>query len=373
MLPVSPEFLDAVRGSHRSVVRARIITPGATGADPAGVDLRIEDGSVTLDATADVRGTLDLTVAEAWPAGITTADLVPYGTELAISRGIVFGNGRVERAPLGIYRVITVEQEDAPKGPLQITAQDRMSGIVEARLIAPVQYVEANTYGDVVGDLVSAIYPGVVIEWDDDTDTDTIDRKLVAEEDRFAFLQDLVTSVGKVWWFDYRGVLVIKDPPDPAAPVWTVDAGARGVLVTASRALTREGVYNAVVATGEALDSKPPPYAVAYDLDPGSVTYWEGAFGKVPRFYSSPFIKTNAQAAKAATSMLEQVLGVPYAVDLSAVPNPAVEPLDAVRVVYPPVLGRSPVVAEETHVLEQVTIPLQPAAALTASTRLQTL
>lgn len=373
MLPVSADFLAAVRTSHRIVSRARIITPGATGTDPAGVDLAIIDGSVTLDATADIRGSVDLSVAEAWPAGVTTAHLVPYGTELAVSRGILFGNGAVERAPLGIYRVTAVEQEDAPYGPLQITAEDRMSGIVEARLLAPLQYGATTTYGDVVGDLVSAIYPDVVIEWDDATETEQLGRRLVAEEDRYAFLKDLITAVGKVWWFDYRGVLVIKDPPDPAAPVWDVDAGRGGALVQASRALTREGIFNAVVAAGEALDNKAPPYAVAYDLDPASVTYWEGAFGKVPRFYSSPFIKTNAQALKAATNMLAGVLGLPYSVDLTALPNPALEPLDPVRVVYPPVLGRSPIVAEETHVLEQLQIPLTPGVALTASTRLQTL
>jgi hypothetical protein len=373
VLPVSADFLAAVRTSHRIASRVRVITPGATGADPAGGDLRIEDGSVTLDSTADVRGRLDLTVAEDWPAGVSTADLVPYGTELAVSRGILFGNGAIERAPLGIYRITSVEQEDAPAGHLQITAEDRMSGIVEARLLAPLQYGATATYGDVVGDLVSAVYPDVVIEWDDAAETEQLGRRLVAEEDRYAFLKDLVTALGKVWWFDYRGVLVIKDAPDPAVPVWDIDAGKNGALVQASRALTREGVFNAVVAAGEALDNKPPPYAVAYDLDPASVTHWEGDFGKVPRFYSSPFIKTNAQALKAATNMLAGVLGLPYAVDLTALPNPALEPLDPVRVVYPPVLGRSPIVAEETHVLEQLQIPLAPGTPLTATTRLQTL
>lgn len=373
MLPVSTAFLASVRTSHRITSRARIITPGATGADPPGIDLAVIDGSVTLDATADVRGRLDLTLAEAWPAGFTTAHLVPYGTEIAVSRGVLFGNGAIERAPLGIYRITAVEQEDAPTGPLQISAEDRMSGLVEARLIAPVQYLASNTYGDVVGDLVSAVYPDVVIEWDDDTETDTLGRTAIAEEDRHGFLKDLITSLGKVWWFDYRGVLVIKDPPDPTEPVWDVDAGAAGALVHASRTLSRENVYNAVVATGEALDGVPPPYAVVFDLDPTSVTWWDGDFGKVPRFYSSPFIKTNAQALKAATNMLAEVLGLPYAVDLGAVPNPALEPLDAVRVVYPPVLGRSPIVARETHILEQVHIPLLAGPPLTATTRMQTL
>lgn len=373
MLPVSADFLAAVRASHRIVSRARIITPGVTGADPAGTDLRIVDGTVTLDATADIRGSLDLTLAEPWPAGTTTGDVVPYGTELAVSRGVVFGNGRIERAPLGIYRIISVEQEDAPDGPLRVSAQDRMAAIVDARLMAPVQYDAATTYGAVLLDLVQEVLPDQPIEWDDATNLEALGRKVVAEEDRFAFLNELVTAVGKVWWFDYRGVLVIRDPPDPTAAVFDVDAGANGVLVALSRALTREGMYNAVVATGEGADQVPPAFGVAYDMDPDSVTYWEGDFGKVPRFFSSPLLTTDAKARNAARSMLLTALGLPYSVSFGMVPNPALEPLDAVRVVHPPRPTNTPHVVTELHVLEQLTIGLGAATEMSATTRKQTL
>lgn len=373
MLPVSAEFLAAVRSSHTVVPRARVITPAATGVDPAGTDLLIVDGTVTLDATADVRGTLDLGVIAPWPTAMTTADLVPYGTEVAVSRGVVFGNGDVERAPLGIYRITMVEQSDAPAGALRITGSDRMQGVIEARLLAPVQYAATTPVGTVVANLVGEVYPSVVIQWDDATNLQQLGRAAVAEEDRYGFLNELVTSLGKVWFFDYRGILVIRTPPAATtAPVWTVDAGADGVLVSASRALNRENVFNAVVAVGEALDDAAPPYGVAYDMNPASVTYWLGPFGKVPRPpYSSPLITTNAQAAAAASKILAESLGLPYSVDFTAVANPALEPLDVVEVVYPPVLGRSPAVRRERHVIDRVTVGLS-AATLTAGTRLTT-
>lgn len=373
MLPVSAAFLDSVHGSHRIVSRARIITPGATGANPAGTDLLIIDGSVTLDATADVRGTLDLTVADPWPAGNTTGHLVPYGTELAVSRGVVFGNGRIERAPLGIYRITDVEQDDAPDGPLRIAAADRMSAIIDGRLVAPVQYPATALYGVVVADLVQAVLPGQLIEWDDATNLEAIGRNVVAEEDRAAFLRDLVTALGKVWFFDYRGILVIRDPPDPTLPVIDIAAGRNGVVVSIARALTREDMYNAVIATGEGVDGVAPTYGAAYDLDPTSVTYWHGSFGKVPEFFSSPLLTTNTKAQKAAKSMLIKALGLPYAVSFGMVPNPALEPLDAVRVLYPPRAARSPDDAVELHVLEQLTIGLGADTAMNATTRRQTL
>lgn len=372
MLPVSDAFLAAVRSSHEAVSRVRVITPGATGADPAGVDLRVESGTVTLDGEADVRGTLDLSVLDAWPDTASTADLVPYGTELAVSRGVVFGNGDIQRAPLGIYRVTSVEQSDAPGGPLRVTASDRMAGLIDAQLLAPRQFLAAATYGTVISTLVTEVYPSAVIEWDDATNVVAIGRTTVVELDRYAFLKDLVKALGKVFYYDYRGVLVIRDPPDPTVAVWDVDAGANGVLVSVSRSRSRDGVRNAVVATGEALDDAPPPRASVTDSDPSSVTYWDGPFGKVPEFFSSPLIFTAAQATKAATTRLRQTSGLPFSVDFTAVPNPALEPGDVVDLVYPPVLGRSPTVQRETHSLDRLVISLAPAGALGASTRLQT-
>ncbi len=371
MLPVSGAFLAALRSSHAMVSRALVLTtPGDTGADVAGTALTVIDGSVVLDSTADIRGTLDLTVKAPWPDTYTTADLVPYGTEIAISRGIVFGNGNIERAPLGIFRLEDAEQDDAPQGTIRLVGRDRMAGIIDARLLAPVQYLSGETYGAVVEDLVLAVYPAGVIEWDDATDTEVIGRAVIVEQDRFGFLRDLVTSVGKVMYYDYRGVLVIRDPPDPGAVVWEVDAGAGGVLARVARSRSRAGVYNAVVATGEALDDVPPPTGYAFDVDPASVTYWLGAFGQVPTWYSSPFITTEAQARRAAASILVGHLGLPYEVSFSAVPNAALEPLDAVRITYPPEPGRHPTVRRETHQVDRLTIGLGPSSLMAAATKL---
>ncbi len=373
MLPVSEEFLATLRGSHQVVTSVYLVTPGQTGVTPTGRELAVVEGAVTLDGTADVRGTLDLTVAEPWPDGVGVDQLAPYGSEVFVTRGVVLGNGKIQRAPLGYYRLTMVEQSDAPQGTLRLTGQDRMAGIVDARLLSPVQYSAATTYGQAVEDLVTGVYPGATIDWDDATDAQPLGRAVVSEDDRYALLLDLVQSAGKIMFWDYRGVLVVKDPPDAAAPVWEVNAGRDGVLVSVGRALSREEVYNAVAATGEALDDSPPVAGYAYDLDPASPTYWDGPFGKVPRFYSSPLLTTADQATKAAESLLAQSTGLPYVVDFSAVPNPALEPFDPVRVTYPVDMTRHPRRAREIHVLAAITIPLGAAGTLDAHTRKVTL
>jgi hypothetical protein len=139
------------------------------------------------------------------------------------------------------------------------------------------------------------------------------------------------------------------------------------VLVTSARRLTSKGVYNAVVASGEATDTNPPVSAVAIDNDPNSPTYFYGPFGKVPRFYSSPFITSTDQAFSAASTDLRRQFGLPYTISLDAIPHPGLEVWDPVRVL--------PSVRDSwtTHALETMTIPLTHDGAMTATSREQRL
>jgi hypothetical protein len=364
--PVSAAFLRTVRGSHRAVFEARVVAPGQTGTDPDGTDILVLGGDVELDGAAAIRSTLDLTTdgTGMWPTSPSSL-LTPYGNEIFVRRGIAYGNGTTEWVSLGYFRIESPEQDQAPDGEIRISGKDRMAGLVDARLLTPVQFPANTTLGEIMDQLVGDVYPWATIEWDDVTDQTTIGRGLVAEEDRHGFLAELVTAAGKIWYWDHRGVLVIRSPADPSSPVFDVNHGEDGVLVSMGRRLTREGVYNAVVATGEGADTSIPARGVAVDGNPNSPTYWYGPFGKVPRFFSSPFLITDLQAARAAAAMLQQSLGLPYAVDFTAVPNPALEPDDPIRVSYSSRHG------DETHVIERLTIPLSVDAPLAGSTREQ--
>lgn len=381
MFPVSDAFLAAVRSSHAIASSAIILTPpGQTGSNPIGSTLDIVSGSVTLDATANIRGSADLTVAESWAAANTTNDLVPYGTEIAITRGIVFGNGVTQRVPLGIYQLTDVEQSDAPKGSIRLTLQDRMSAVIRSRLEKPIYFVTGTSYDTIFNRLINnatdGAIPGSTISWDDTAATGsgkTLLRGLVCEQDRFGFLDNLAKGLGKIWYWDYRGILVIKSLPSSTTPIWSADSGVDGVLVSAARGLTRQNVYNAIVVTGEGLDSAlTPPVATAYDLDPASVTLWGGPFGKVPDFYSDPSITDSASALASANLQLAQAKGLPYNVDFTQVPNPALEPYDPVALVYPPDLAASPHVKTELHILQQIVVGLGSSEGMHCTTKLTT-
>lgn len=366
MRPVSDDFLTTIRGSHQLAVRCRVLTSFQTGVNPTGgAELDVIDGEVRLDGTADVRGACDVTahLADYDFTRDPTALLTPYGNELFIERGVTFATGNRELVSLGYFRLDRVEQTRRPGEPLRLTGRDRMIALVDFRSLTQRVFVASTTLRDVIEPLVTEVYPAAVITYDFDPDAVTLGGQQVLEEQQtyHDFIDDLVRSRGKIMYWNHRGELTIRTAPDATTPVFTVNAGRDGVLVTLDRELDREGVYNAVLAAGEAPDDDPPVRGIARDNDPASPTYWGGRFGKVPRFYFSSFLRSNSQAENAAVELLKRSIGLPYRVSFEAVVNPALEPLDPVRVEH---AG-----GYEVHVLERLTVPLTADGALDAETR----
>lgn len=361
MRDVSAAFLAALRGSHTMRCEAYVCTTYQNGVSPDGVEIPIIDGDVIHDGKADVRSTLDLATLGDFPYKVGDL-LVPYGNEIFVRRGVEFGDRSTEWVSQGYFRIETVSQRDVPTGAITVTASDRMAGIIDGRLTSPRQYVHDTTVKAVFEDLIFEVYPGAVVEFPDMTaDAVTINRRLVCEEDRYEFLRDLAASHGRNFYVDHRGHFVVRRPPAATEALWTVNGGEGGVLVEASREISRRGVYNGVVATGEGADDVDPVRSLAVDNDERSPTYWLGPFGKVPRFYSSPMITTLTQARTAARKLLQDNLGLPYSLDFTAIPNPALEPDDPVEVRLP----------DQTyvHTIEKVTVPLVASAPLTAQTK----
>lgn len=367
MRPVSSQFLLTLRGSHKIFTRVQVLTAFQTGTAPVGgTVLNVVDGAVSLDGDADVRASVELVTTggvNVFPQR-STDQLTPYGNELFVECGIELTNGSVEIVSQGYFRIDSVEQSNAPHGTVRVIGYDRMKGVVEARLTAPVSFAAGTTVADIFDVLIFEVYPLATVEFDDALfAASTLTSTQVAEESRFDFLNNIVTSNGNIMYWDHRGILVVKQSPDPTVSVWDVNAGTQGVLVNSTRAVSREGVYNAVVALGESVNDTPPVRAIAYDSDPSSPTYWFGNYGKVPRFFSSSFITTYDQALGAAQGILKKTLGLPHSVNFTSISNPALEPLDAITI------NQLDVVA--LHVIETLVIPLSAQRALTATTRRQ--
>lgn len=358
MYAVSSAFLDALRRSHVVVLQV----DAYRGAVLIQSDIPISGGSVTVDGGSQIRRTLSLTVADPGldPKVDPLAVLAPFGSDLVVKRGIRFPNGNIEWVPLGRFRIENVKAAVA-QNAIEVTGSDRAATVKDYRFTAITQSNTSNTVVQEITRLIRDALPALPVT--DRTGSTAGTPSVYWERERWDAIEQLGQAIGADVYFDPSGNGVIAPAPAvTASPAWMIDAGELGVMVDGSRETSRETVYNGVVASGESDGDIPPVTATVWDTDPTSPTYYAGSFGPKPFFYVSPLLTTTAQCISAATAMLGRVKGLIRQLDLSCVPNPALESGDVIRVLFPD--G-----TYETHLIDSFTVPLDPDSAMTLKTR----
>lgn len=381
MRAVSDRFKNAVSGSHKMVARARIVDPvtgtsnvGGTapglgfqfGLTPTGTEIPILGGDVKLSSSAQIKATLDMeTSGEYWDF------IQPYGTEIFVERGIDYGDGTREWVGLGYFQVEEIHQDEAPNGPIRISASDRTRQLIQNRLVYPYKF-EAPTktlkyaFDRLVnGDPNNTGFPSqdqqgygmfiftlVPIHWE----TSGIDPNnyhvtgTVVEDSTFDYLNDRLNEVGNLTMkFGADGELyIVRTDVELNTPVYSIKRSEN--LVRASRGVSRKDVYN-IVTTYCSDPAYTAGYQLTYNSDTQSRIRWIGRFGPAVRYYSSPLLNTTAALESAGETILSRYKGLPYSLGLFTVPNPALEPLDVIEVVTSPGVT-------ERHIVDEVTIPL---------------
>lgn len=373
----STRFRESVTGSHRAVVRVRLIPASEVplfGPDPDGMELPLigDSGDVRLSSTADVKGSISIQVpGDYWD------EVRPYGAELFVERGIDYGDGTREYVPLGYFRINKRSQASSPYGPVAIEGQDRMAQLLQTRVIYPYQVPVGTSHRTLFDYLINGVQSGsgtygmwvyrdVPILWEDasyDPDAAILSTGTVVDDSVYEFLAKLADARGSILRFTPTGQLeVVQRDPDLASPAdFTLREGRNGTLVQASRSESRDGVYNLVRATGSDPEFQ-TGYRLAYITDPVSPLRWDGAFGAVVRYYASPVLTTSDEADAAAETILARSTGLPTELSLWAVPDPSIRPLDIAQVAT---AGQQ----IASHVIDEVTIPLVGDAAVQLRTR----
>jgi hypothetical protein len=361
MRAVTDAFAAAVVQPHRLATLAEVIND-----DGDETTVEIVDGNVTLDRTAAVRGRCDVTIVDDGtldlvPAGATDL-LAPYGNEIRLSRGVQYADGTVELVSLGVFRIQDAEVTDDPSGmQIRIAGQDRAARFIDARFEEPYQVASGDNYATAIEDVLQAAWPDIPTDF---TATALTTPAVIAQEgdDRWAFAQSMATAISMDLYFDGDGTCILA-PVVLTDPVLSIAEGENGVLVAAGRRWTREGTFNRVIATGENTGEAAPARGVATDDNPLSPTYYFGQFGKVPRFYASPFITNDAQAASAAQKILDDELGTTEQVSFGSYVLPQLEPGDTVRVT------RLRAGIDEDHIVDSLTAPLKADGTMSGATR----
>ncbi len=329
---VSNRFLRALHHSHDVVSRVDVWRGGVL----LESAIPVTGGSVTVDESSQVRRTLSLSVGD---LGLDPRDanslLAPFGTELAVHSGIRFPEGDTEMVPLGVFQV-----EDAGRSgwfsEVGLTGVDRSRTVAGARFLKP----RATPQGRPIVQEISTFIREVNTSYEvlDLTSATSYTAAATWERERWEAVETLADAIAADVVADPQGRFLIRRTPgtgplDAADAVWAVNAGPEGVLLDAQTGLTREGIYNAVVASSTADPDSPPITAVAYQRS--GPFRWDGPFGKVPRFYSSPLLRTRQMCERAARSVLARSVGYGRRITPTAVPNPALDAGDVIEVTLP--------------------------------------
>lgn len=333
MRNVSEQLAAMLNESHQVTVALACYYDGRPVAD----EVPVTEGSLEIDGTAAVPGQLSATLPRYLhnPVDGTEIDLLPTtdddaplgcaGTQVAVMYSVQLpGEEKRESVDLGWYRISSWEEGD---GTVSITATSLEAIIEEARLLTPVTIAKNTAFSAAAKTLVDGLLPLKVTA--NPAKTTTMDP---FEEDRLEALTALVTAWPARMFVNSAGVLEIAPPINDATDpiVATLTDGEGGTVITSPTSGSRDGVYNAVKASGEADGDVAPVSAVAY-LSSGP-RRWNGPYGNIPYFYSSPLLTTRAQCAAAARTRLQTLQVIAEPIEVEIAPDPRLEPGDVVRV-----------------------------------------
>jgi hypothetical protein len=362
MWTLSAGAATTLRSSHAVTARCTALLPEGK----VIRDVPLKDGSVSADAKSQVRRTASVTIADPryWPGSRYGLDVLSpvTGAELVLERGIVVPGKGVEWVPLFTGPVQSIKASYPAVDAVAVELADRSKKVADDRMDVPTQTQAGRTCVQEITRLIQESLPGAeVIDLTGDTTTAPV---LDIDKERWADgVEKLADAIAAECFADQLGRFIIRrQPVITDAPVWVVDSGPTGVLVKADLELTREQVYNAVVASGERTDGTPAVWAKVVDDEPGSPTYYGGPFGRKVRYYSSSLLTTTAQATATASALLARVRGYAAKVATEAMPNPALEPGDVIEV-------RLPDGSRTPHIVDKVPVDLGATSTQSLDTR----
>lgn len=308
-------------------------------------EVPVEDGSVSWDASQQVQGSLSMSVPRAGAAGDEdwrdwdptdpTHPLSCFGQVLHVSLTI---GSLISSAwwtvPLGRFLITSVEP-----GPstVRVTGKSLLQRLEEDRLTEPMAPDPAGSMASELRRLIGSRM-GLII---DPALRDYPCPSMIWGESRI----DAVYEIARSWPAVVReggdGILYVSPPtPDPTSrPELRLSDGAEGTVVGVAASVSRDKIYNRVVARGqESSDEGSPSFQAIADQMTGPMRV-DGPYGVVPRFFSSPLITSVAQAKSTAEAMLADAVRKKIKVPVEHTPDPRIR-LDAhVEVETRPVEG----------------------------------
>jgi hypothetical protein len=312
----SSTLLDGLKGSFDVQYVVDVFANGSRAIANAPVtNVQLHD-----DATSLVQGTGSFTIAYQGDFADSVAPIKigdtfsPFGTEVTISAMISIGTGFQERVPMGTYLISETPQIVSQKwlfnggvftkGDLiDVSLKDRMYGIQRDRFYVPGSPPDLSSVWKEIQRLSGLPVTRTITDG-------TITSAVAYQEDKLQAVYDLATVLDATACMTADGTVSMRPNVWPA-PVDILNGGDGGSLLSVGKAMANDNVYNAVVirssdgATGQTVLA-----TAEVSSGPLRTSNPDGSlspYRRVPYFYSSPFITTQAQAQAYANTLLPRV------------------------------------------------------------------
>lgn len=372
MYNVSDEFNKRIKQSHTVVSRVDVYN----GDTPLVENLEVERGYVHADNEAANRRRCDVVVGDPDMTPEEANDLLHplSGNELHIHRGIrMYEPDTEELVPQGVFGIEDCNVDDQGESiTISVKGFDRSKRIQRARWTDLYFVAEGTNVATAIRGILTNRMPDIDIAWVDTEVTTETTPPLVygyggwsGGGDPWEHASKLAESIGYELYFGVEGTCQLTPVPDPSVDpvVWTYQEGPDNLLLFGSRKLTRDNVFNHVIAFGLNTSTDEPIRVEATDDNPNSPTYIDGPFGDVPTYHRSTLLLTETQAQAAAEALLREKLGTPEQVRFISVVHPGHDIGDVVQI------ERERAGITGTHVIDKLSIPLGAMESMNATCR----
>ena len=329
--------------------------------------LQVAGWKASCDDTRQIKGTFSVDVLD--PSGA----LSPWQPDDALGVGgsvlqVLYNIGGGGQVNLGWFRITKAQPEDTwqlrliphrghrepdsglpddmelinvPMGStVALDCEDLAVSIKNDRLVAPESPRTATVLAELER-LLRDIVPLNVLEGVAD---EAISKSVVFERERLDAVEDLVGRLDAGWRFNGNGELELYPLSDRTSR-WQLAGGESGVLLSAKREQSLEGLENMFVSDGTRKSKNSKGEEVDLPVRGiATIAYGplraDGPHGRFVTFRSSPLITSQAMADKDAVTFRDNtVRGRTIDLAVTCLPNPALETGDYVTIVQPVIDG----------------------------------
>jgi hypothetical protein len=319
----------------RGALRRSLRVSSWLGAQLLAEDVPVSVGSFSEDDTQQVPEALSLTVpvyaaGRSWdPGSDTQHPLARFGQRLNVTVELANPRGSTWDVPLGWFQVHSWAVDDVA-GTVEVSALGLLQVAKEDTFRGPEQPRSGGTF---VSEFRRLTPGGIPVSISDALTDRACPRSFSWDEDRLGALYDLADAWPARITVAADGTLQVLPPLGVApVPVVTLTDGQDGVLMSAPRDDTREGVYNAVVARSSADTTDSTPVEGEFQTTTGP--YAVGTYGVVRRRYASPLLGTTGAAYAAARTITESSQRQGRVIEVEMPPDPRIQRGDAVRLLW---------------------------------------